>query len=118
MVSLTHIAGGTGKKEETNMKQRAFALVLALCMVLAVLPAPAAAAQVRGLPEPVAAPMALPELTQPTAKTYSIEMTYSGHGYAELYSTSAGASSEVISMRCSMVSLLRTVSCSAFCRCG
>ena len=77
------------------MKQRAFALVLALCMVLAVLPAPAAAAQVRGLPEPVAAPMALPELTQPTAKTYSIEMTYSGHGYAELYSTSAGAKESV-----------------------
>ena len=95
MVSLTHIAGGTGKKEETNMKQRAFALGLALCMVLAVLPAPAAAAQVLGLPEPVAAPMALPELTQPTAKTYSIEMTYSGHGYAELYSTSAGARESV-----------------------
>ena len=49
------------------MKRRALALVLALCMALAMVPVRASAA--RGLPEPVLAPAALPELAQPQAKT-------------------------------------------------
>ena len=73
------------------MKLKALALLLALVMVLSAVPVTVRAAGV-SLPEPVMAPAALPELTvQPQAKTYSITMTYSGNGKAELYSTSAGA---------------------------
>ena len=75
------------------MKRRALALVLALCMVLAMVPVRASAAQ--GLPEPVLAPAALPELAQPQAKTYSIEMTSAGPGKAELYAKTAGARESV-----------------------
>ena len=75
------------------MKRRALALVLALCMVLAMVPVRASAAQ--GLPEPVLAPAALPELAQPQAKTYSIEMTSTGPGKAELYAKTAGARESV-----------------------
>ena len=75
------------------MKRRALALVLALCMVLAMVPVRASAAQ--GLPEPVLAPAALPELAQPQAKTYSIEMTSIGPGKAELYAKTAGARESV-----------------------
>lgn len=77
------------------MKQRSFALILALCMVLAALPISASAAAVQAVPAPVLAPAALPALTQPLAKTYSIEMSYTGPGYAELYTTSAGARESV-----------------------
>ena len=77
------------------MKQRSFALILALCMVLAALPISASAAAVQAAPAPVLAPAALPALTQPLAKTYSIEMSYTGPGYAELYATSAGARESV-----------------------
>ena len=75
------------------MKRRALALVLALCMVLAMVPVRASAAQ--GLPEPVLAPAALPELALPQAKTYSIEMTCTGPGRAELYAETAGARESV-----------------------
>ena len=75
------------------MKRRALALVLALCMALAMVPVRASAAQ--GLPEPVLAPAALPELAQPQAKTYSIEMTSTGPGKAELYAKTAGARESV-----------------------
>ena len=75
------------------MKRRALALVLALCMALAMVPVRASAAQ--GLPEPVLAPAALPELAQPQAKTYSIEMTSTGPGKAELYAETAGARESV-----------------------
>ena len=71
------------------MKLKALALALVLAMTVGLLPVSAASFQ--GLPEPVLSPAALPELTQPQAKTYSITMTYSGPGKAELYATSAEA---------------------------
>ena len=78
------------------MKQRAFALILALCMVLTALPGFTFGAALQALPEPVLAPAALPDLSvQPQAETYSITMTYSGPGVAELYATSAGAQETV-----------------------
>ena len=73
------------------MKRKAMALVLTLCLVLAMVPVRASAAAVRSLPEPVLAPMALPELAQPQAKTYSVTMTCTGPGKAELYTKTAGA---------------------------
>ena len=78
------------------MKQRSFALILALCMVLAALPISASAAAAQAVPAPVLAPAALPAAPAlPQGKTYSIEMTYTGPGYAELYATSAGAKESV-----------------------
>ena len=78
------------------MKQRAFALVLALCMVLAVLPGFTFGRLAQALPEPVIAPAALPELpAQPQSDTYSITMTSTGPGVAQLYATSAGARESV-----------------------
>ena len=66
------------------MKQRALALILALTLVLAMVPVRASAAAPQGLPEPVLAPAALPGLAMPQAKTYSVSLTYSGPGKAEL----------------------------------
>ena len=78
------------------MKQRSFALILALCMVLAALPICASAAAVQAVPAPVLAPAALPDRPAlPQANTYSITMTYTGPGYAELYTDTAGARDSV-----------------------
>ena len=75
------------------MKRKAMALLLALVMALSVVPVTAQAAVT--MPAPVVAPAALPELAAPQAKTYSISLTYSGNGKAELYTTSAGAKDTV-----------------------
>ena len=73
------------------MKRKLTALALMLSLVLALVPVQASAAQAR-MPEPVLAPMALTEApAQPQAATYSITMTYSGPGRAELYADKAGA---------------------------
>ena len=77
------------------MKLKAMALVLALVLAVSVLPVPVLAAASLTMPEPVLAPAALPELVKPQAKTYSIKMTYTGNGKAELYATSAGARESV-----------------------
>lgn len=77
------------------MKNRVWALVLALILTLTLVPARAAAAQLERLPEPAFAPMAQAALTQPQAKTYRVTMTYSGSGKAELYNTSAGAGESI-----------------------
>ena len=71
------------------------ALALALVLLAGLLPAPVLAAAPMTVPEPVMAPAALPELVKPQAKTYSIEMTSTGNGRAELYATSAGARESV-----------------------
>ena len=76
------------------MKQKALALVLALCLVLSVVPGVSAAAPL-AVPEPVIAPMALPALAAPQAKTYSITLTSTGPGVAELYAETAGAKESV-----------------------
>ena len=75
------------------MKRKAMALLLALVVALSVVPVTAQAAVT--MPAPVVAPAALPELAAPQAKTYSISLTYSGKGKAELYATSAGAKDTV-----------------------
>ena len=78
------------------MKLKALAFALAIVLVLSAVPVRAQAAVSLTMPEPVLAPAALPGLSvQPQAKTYSIEMTYTGNGKAELYSTSAGARESV-----------------------
>ena len=77
------------------MKLRRLALVLALVLALTLVPARASAARMQALPEPVAAPMALAEQIQPQAKTYSVTMTCSGSGKAELYNTAAGAGESI-----------------------
>ena len=78
------------------MKLKVLALALAVVLALSGLPVRAQAAAGFAMPEPVSAPAALPELSiQPQAKTYSIEMTCSGPGKAELYATSAGARESV-----------------------
>ena len=77
------------------MKNRVWALVLALILTLTLVPARAAAAQLERLPEPAFAPMAQAALPQPQAKTYRVTMTYSGSGKAELYNTSAGAGESI-----------------------
>ena len=77
------------------MKLKALALALVLVMAASLLPTPALAAAPQGLPQPVLAPAALPELAEPQDKTYSITMTASGNGRAELYATSAGARESV-----------------------
>jgi len=74
------------------MKQRAFALILALCMVLTVLPGFTFGAELQALPAPVLAPAALPgSPAEPLAGAYTIEMTVTGPGVAELYADSANA---------------------------
>ena len=95
MVFLSCIAGITGIKEEQNMKKKALALILALCMVLAPLSLRAEAAQFRSLPTVQAAPMGKIEPAQPQKDTYSIEMTATGPGRAELYGNAAGAGESI-----------------------
>ncbi len=73
------------------MKLKALALVMALVLAAGLLPVSALAAVPQGLPEPVLAPMAAPALPEPQADTYSISLTWSGPGKAELYVTSAKA---------------------------
>ena len=80
------------------MKHRVLALVLALVLLLALVPVQASAARYQALPEPVAEPMALAELPRPQAKTYSITMTSTGPGKAELYNTAAGAGESIYFM--------------------
>ena len=78
------------------MKLKALAFALAIVLVLSAVPVQAQAAASLTMPEPVLAPAALPELSvQPQAKTYSIEMTYTGPGKAELYAKTAGARESV-----------------------
>ena len=77
------------------MKLRALAFVLALALTLSAVPVTAQAAAPLSVPEPIVAPAALPELAAPQAKTYSITLTCSGNGKAELYATSAGARESV-----------------------
>ena len=77
------------------MKFRILSLVLALVLALTLVPARASAARMQALPEPVAAPMALAEQLQPRAQTYSVTLTYSGSGKAELYNTAAGAGESI-----------------------
>ena len=67
------------------MKLKALAFVLALVLVLSAVPVTARAA----------APLALPELVAPLAETYSITMTSTGPGKAELYADTAGARESV-----------------------
>ena len=66
------------------MKTKALALVLAICMVLALLPATATAAQ----PQQVMVPHTVGELEpaaiEPNAKSYSVSLTGSSHGTVEL----------------------------------
>ena len=77
------------------MKRKALAFVLALVLALSVVPGAALAAAPLAVPEPVLAPAALPELAAPMAKTYSITMTSTGPGRAELYADTAGARESV-----------------------
>ena len=77
------------------MKLKALAFVLALVLVLSAVPVTARAAAPLALPEPVVAPAALPELVAPLAETYSITMTSTGPGKAELYADTAGARESV-----------------------
>ena len=77
------------------MKRNAMALVLALCMLLALVPVRASAAQLQPLPEPVLSPMALKELPQPQGNDYSVTMTSTGPGRAELYTPAAAAGESV-----------------------
>ena len=80
------------------MKRKLMALALMLSLVRALVPVQASAAQMQ-MPEPVMEPMALPEdpmalpqePAQPQVDTYTITLTYSGHGTAELYANSAKA---------------------------
>ena len=74
------------------MKFRALALALALVMLLGLVPTAAAA---QGLPEPIVAPTVLTRLPEPQSETYSITMTCSGNGRAELYTKTAGTRESV-----------------------
>ena len=77
------------------MKKRALALVLAVILAAGLLPMTARASGLTALPEAVAAPAALPELSAPQADTYSITMTSTGSGRAELYNKTAGPGESV-----------------------
>ena len=78
------------------MKLKALAFALALVLVLSAVPVRAQAAVSLTMPEPVLAPAALGELSvRPQAKTYSITMTSTGPGKAELYAETAGARDSV-----------------------
>ena len=77
------------------MKLKAFALLLALSLVLAMAPVRAAAAAPLAVPAPEISPRALGETAEPQAKTYSVSLTYSGPGTAELYTDTAGARESV-----------------------
>ena len=77
------------------MKRNLFALILALCMVLSLVPG-AAAAGVLALPAPGIALQAMPEApAEVQAGAYTVTLTSTGPGVAELYSTSAGAQESV-----------------------
>ena len=74
------------------MKKRVIGLILALCLMLGLLPGTVSAAADRELPEAVMLPAARPaEVVRPMAGTYTITLTSSGPGTAELYTTSANA---------------------------
>ena len=77
------------------MKPRALALILALCMAVSMLTGFSYAPALQPLPQPAVEPAALPELREPLAKTYSITMTSTGPGVAELYTDKAGARESV-----------------------
>ena len=77
------------------MKRKALALVLALVLAVSVLPGTALAAAPMAMPEPVMMPAALPELVKPQAASYSVIMTSTGPGKAELYTETAGARDRV-----------------------
>ena len=77
------------------MKHRIFALILVLVLALSLLPGRVLAAGFQMLPEPVLAPMPQAVLSQPQAKTYSVTMTSTGSGRAELYNNAAEAGESV-----------------------
>ena len=77
------------------MYKRAFALLLAVTLVLTALSGFSYGPALQKFPEPAAAPMALPGIVQPLADTYSITMTSTGPGTAELYADTAGARERV-----------------------
>ena len=77
------------------MKRRVLALILALILIPTLVPGQVSAAQVMSLPEPAFEPLALGTRPQPQAKTYSVTMTCSGSGKAELYNTAAGAGESI-----------------------
>ena len=80
------------------MKRNAMALILAVCMILALVPVQASAAQLQALPEVTLAPTALIEIPQTQADAYGITMTAAGPGRAELYTQSAEAGQSVYFM--------------------
>ena len=77
------------------MKIRAFALILALCVAFSMLTGFSYGPRLQQLPQPAVEPAALPVLTEPTAKTYSVTLTSTGPGVAELYADKAGAQESV-----------------------
>ena len=77
------------------MKKRILALALVLILAAGLLPLSARAAAVCSLPEPVSSPMALPGLPAPLKDTYTITLTSTGSGRAELYNKTAGAGESI-----------------------
>ena len=77
------------------MKHRALTLILALCMIFVMMPGQADAVRFWALPEVVATPMTQGVHPQPLAKTYTITMTFSGSGKAELYNATAVAGESI-----------------------
>ena len=77
------------------MYKRAFALLLAVTLVLTALSGFSYGPALQKFPEPAAAPAAMPGIVAPLADTYSITMTSSGPGTAELYADAAGARESV-----------------------
>ncbi|MBQ7098533.1 MAG: S-layer homology domain-containing protein [Oscillospiraceae bacterium] len=78
------------------MKKKALALVLVLCMVLSMLPMTAFAAQPKpapagGMMMPTSVGKLEPAAVQPNAKSYSVSLTSSGNGDAELLVDSPAA---------------------------
>ena len=78
------------------MKKRLIALALGICLALSLMPGTVFAAEFRGLPGAAVSPMALPADTlRPLSGRYSISLTSTGPGVAELYTTSADARERV-----------------------
>ncbi|MBR7179216.1 MAG: S-layer homology domain-containing protein [Oscillospiraceae bacterium] len=77
------------------MKIRAFALILALCVAFSLLTGFSYGPRLQQLPQPAVEPAALPVFPEPQAKTYSVTMTSTGPGVAELYADKAGAQESV-----------------------
>ena len=77
------------------MYKRAFALLLAVTLVLTALSGFSYGPALQKFPEPAAAPAAMPGIVAPLADTYSITMTSTGPGTAELYADTAGARESV-----------------------